>query len=798
MADNDSSKRSARGINHKFDLLDQKLNSMYKDTYISRPDNKDNLDRIVDRMDLVIDKLQGADTTVAGMSELIRRVNTNSNKNTQKLVDSVQDLFNNQQIIGSLFANQDIHDYIAGQNYNYDLICKYLPRLQDALEIKRDNVLSSDNLDKKFLNPKATRSSKDEIQKFNNNVDKLEREYDISEFFDETYMRTSKYGEDFIYIVPYNIAFKRMFNRANQTNNGFNLASRGIGIFESYNGGKLKCIEENFQTSTTFKDFLDSASGDIPEDVKIDKIFEGCPNLGDITLHFNTSNAITNSVNEFAVFRERADLEKFQSLTEKYNFIGSGAFEEGVESALDESKKSMNSMFDNVKRSNANLARMKNKMASDGLIVPGRVDRDPNKIDDDFYGAVIERIPRENIIPIYIGKKCFGYYYLEFAEDPTACGYCGGHHSTPLIGGNTSRLRRDLSENQEELAIRYISSQISQSIDHKFINANKDLKEEIYAVLRYNEKFDLSRSNHIGVTFIPAEDIVHCYLKMDERTHRGISDLERAVVPAMLYILLYLTDIISKITRSTDKRVYYVKQNVETNIARTMMNVVQQIKKGNLGMRQIESMNNILNIVGKYNDYIIPLGPSGDPPVQFEVMQGQNIETPTDIMDKMEEAAINTVMPVELVNATFQQDFATRYSMSNSRFVRSIFTTQRKTEKFYSKMYTKIYNYEFGEHNKYIQVTLPPPMYLIMQSNSQLIDNVTAMGDKLAETELAEEEDEVKTEWKKLYVRQNLSAYINYSQLEELKEQARVNVELAKNVDASDDSDMNDVMDDSL
>ena len=34
--------------------------------------------------------------------------------------------------------------------------------------------------------------------------------------------------------------------------------------------------------------------------------------------------------------------------------------------------------------------------------------------------------------------------------------------------------------------------------------------------------------------------------------------------------------------------------------------------QSNMGMRQIESMNNILNIVGKYNDYIIPVGPSGE------------------------------------------------------------------------------------------------------------------------------------------------------------------------------------------
>ena len=53
-------------------------------------------------------------------------------------------------------------------------------------------------------------------------------------------------------------------------------------------------------------------------------------------------------------------------------------------------------------------------------------------------------------------------------------------------------------------------------------------------------KFDLNRSNDIGVTFLPAEDVIHCYFKMNENTHRGISDLEKSVVPAMLYILLYL------------------------------------------------------------------------------------------------------------------------------------------------------------------------------------------------------------------------------------------------------------------
>ena len=798
MADNKST--VSRSMNNKFDILDKKLNAMYKDVYVSRPDNKENIDRIIDRMDLVIDKLQGADTTAAGMSELLRRVDNSMGKNTKMFLDSVNGLFDNQQLMGSLLANQDIHDYIAGQNYNYNLICKYLPRLQDALEIKRDNVLCSDNIDKRFINPKANKSSKDEIKKFNANVNSLERKYDIAEFFEQTYMNASKYGEDFIYIVPYNVAFQRMFRRSNDTTVPNNTVLYSRGVFESHYSKGAVVLENKFNESKEFKEYIKTASttGDIVLEDKqtLENLFNDT-NLGEVKISFNESGVLSGPINEYVVLKDKSDLEKFESLSEAY--FGSSPITEDVKpdvKSVMESREGLNNMFSNVVKNRNNDLNKTHNRASDGLIV-SNPNRDPDKIDKDFYGAVVERIPRENIIPIYIGKKCFGYYHLEFAEDPGACGYCGGHHSTPLIGGNVSRVRRDLSENQEELAIRYISSKISQAIDTKFVNANKDLKEEIYQVLRYNEKFNISRTNNIGITFIPAEDIVHCYLKLNEHTHRGISDLERSVVPGMLYILLYLTDIIGKISRSNDKRVYYVKQNVETNIARTMMNVVQQIKKGNMGMRQIESMNNILNIVGKYNDYVIPVGPSGDPPIQFEVMQGQQIETPTDIMEKMEEAAVNPIMPIELVNSTYQQDFATRYTMSNSRFVRMIFTCQRKTEKFFSKMYTKIYNYEYMEKNEWIQIILPPPTYLIFSNNQQIIDQVTQMADKINELELSNEEEDVKAEWKKLYTRQTLASYIDFENIDNLKEQAKVNVEAAKNVSASDD-DVNDMMDDSL
>lgn len=772
-SDNSIIRSSSKSINKKMDLLDRKMDEMYKDIYISRPDNRKNLDSMLDSMDAVIDKLQGSSMRASGMVELLKRVENSSEGNTKQLLSSVQDLFNDQSLLTTLSSNDSIHKYISGQNYNYDLICKYLPKLQDALEIKRDNVLSSDNFSKTFLNPKSINSSKEETQIFQSNVDRIEEEYDMSEFLDKTYMNTSKYGEDFIYVVPYNVAYERLFKKSNRRMNGARIGS--VTLFEGYS--EQDCLVENFGGGKDFINFVKSVDGGDESALK------DMPALGSITLHFNSSNSITNAVNECCIVREKAQLEALRSLAESY---GISSFTEA---------KGLSSMFDNIRKQNDKI----NAAASnDGLIVStSSLDRDYRKIDKNFLGAVLERIPRENILPVYIGKKCLGYYYFEFAEDPNACGFCGGHHNLPA-DAYTSKLGYNMTEHQQDLVIAYIASRISQSIDTKFINANKDLKEEIYAILQYNDKFDATRTNNIGVTFIPAEDMIHSYFEFDEVTHRGISDLHRAVTPAMLYILLYLSDIIGKITRSTDKRIYYVKQNVEANVARTMMNVVGQIKKGNMGMRQIESMNNILNIVGKYNDYIIPMGQSGDPPIQFETMQGQEISTPTDIMEKMEEAAINTIIPFEFVNSTYQTDYATRFTMSNTRFLKNVYTRQRKVERIFSKIYTKVYNYEFGENISKIEVLLPPPTYLTATNNAQLIDNITQMAEKIIDSEMNNEEDDVKAEFKKLYVRENLGCYIDYNTVERLRTVAKINVEANKppKTEDGDGSDINDAMDD--
>ena len=759
---NDSIATPSRKVKKELDILSRKLDGIYKDVYITRPDNKNNLDIVMDDLDNAINRLASVDNdNVATMSELIRRLDKKDKATVEKLNSSLSDMFNDNNLVGQLFANTDLHKYIAAENYNYDMICKYLPKLNIALEIMRDNVLSSDNFSNKFLNPKSVYSSKEEISLFTANSDRLENRYELSNFLSDLYYKTSKYGETFVYLVPYTKAFERLLTSSRYRANGMVSRSTSLTYYESEekfwkDKESVVCLEAGYAKSSDYKSYVNNVEGSssIIESFNDKATFEG----SQIRLHFNYSGVALNPVNEIAVSAESTKNIR-ESVSTIFTEDGNKRKTEG----------SLASEYDKISDAAYNR---------DGLIVDN-MDKDI-KIDQNITGSVLEMIPREDIIPVYIGKTCLGYYYFEIQEDKGKCGYCGGHHMTPMISNATAH-QYEMSADQEELAIRYISSKISQSIDSKFINANKDLKEEIYAVLRYNEKFDIARTNDIGVTFIPAEDMIHCYFKFDEDTHRGVSDLRDSLIPAMLYILLYLSDIIGKITRGTDKRVYYVKQNVEQNVARTMMNVVNQIKKGNMGMRQIESMNNILNIVGKYNDYIIPLGPSGDPPIQFEVMQGQQIDTPTDMMDKMEELAVNsTGTPFEMVNSTFQQDFAVRFSMSNTRFLKLVYERQRRTSELFSVIFTRLYNNEFDEEYSKIKIQLPPPVYLTMTNNQQLLDNVSQMADKLIEFELPNAEDEVKSEFKKLYIRNTLGTYIDYDFVDHIIETAKVNVESQK------------------
>ena len=50
----------------------------------------------------------------------------------------------------------------------------------------------------------------EDMRLFTANCNKIERDYELPEFLEKTYMNCSKYGEDFVYVVPESGERKRM------------------------------------------------------------------------------------------------------------------------------------------------------------------------------------------------------------------------------------------------------------------------------------------------------------------------------------------------------------------------------------------------------------------------------------------------------------------------------------------------------------------------------------------------------------------------------------------------------------
>ena len=246
-------------------------------------------------------------------------------------------------------------------------------------------------------------------------------------------------------------------------------------------------------------------------------------------------------------------------------------------------------------------------------------------------------------------------------------------------------------------AIMQIANGIASAIDINFINANVSVKKDIYGILKYSADHADDTISNIKVTYIPPDDMFHFYFKKDPKTHRGISDLYRSIIPAKLYTSLYITNTLGIITRGQDKRAYYVKSSIDTNIASILLNTINQLKKGNFGMRDINNLNTFINATGKYNDMIIPEGPNGDPPVRMEVIQGQDIPVKTDLMEILESMAVNRIMPIEIVQMRHSNaDFSAEVTTNNAKVLRKAYKRQTRMENICNPFLTRLYNYEYG------------------------------------------------------------------------------------------------------
>ena len=747
-----------RKINNSLDLLDRQVNDLYRTTYSTTNTSEELKSQLSDKLDDAIKKSTQEDGDIQNLSntskiimKLMKPENNGASNKLNKsfgkgVGDDISVLFNNAGVQASLMDTYAKTKWITELDNEFDLICKYMPKLQAALDIKRDAVLCSDSYTKEFLNvrPRYENPTSSANAAISSNIEEMIKKYDLSNRAEKWYENTSKYGEQFVYCVPYSSAFQELLKRKNNT--GYAATIQHESTISS---------NKNSKPNVTANAVVNEA-GEIS-----------------IKVNFDTSKVIIEAVEkEQYVRKNRAAVNpKFRGLSESFIITESN---DKFEDHLKKNGKSTEVNFDNTIGNTIDWE--DDRTAANGLVDPNGTNSTA-KIS--LNGAVLTDIKHDRIIPIYIDDTIFGCYYIRYSEDQdidiNSIGNITGYNSVTgmfdngHIGAQSSNYDED-EVNNKDMLLRSLAANISDKIDAAFINANADLKKELYLLLKFNDKYNqLAHTPDLDIVFIPADDIHHLKFNDDPITHRGISDLWNSLVSAKQWIMLNTTSVLGWTTRGFDRRIYYVKQSLDTNVAQSLLNVISTIKKGNFGIRQMESVNNILNMVGRFNDFVIPIGPNGDPPIQFDTQSGQQFDFPQDLMANLEESAVNaTDVPLEIVNSSTSMDFAVRYTMTNAKLLRNVLKRQAKMEAFLSDIFTKIYKFEYNEDVE-LTVNLPIPAFLSMTQGSQLLQSATQYAESITDIEMNGEEDKAKNAFKKLVIRKLIPSYLSDKDIEEIK-----------------------------
>ena len=748
-------------------LIQSNTDDIYKSTYYTDPENKRQLDNLKNNIDTSIKNILNNNINSTGepnMSRFYERLffNTQNDKDT---VAEFEKIFGDNDFINNLSSSYMDNRWIKAIDDELDETLRYMPKLEEALQTLRDNVLSADSFNKDFLTLKPAIDGDGSQDQFDHNIQDLKKNYDLLKLINDIYYDTSKYGETFIYCVPYEKAIQNLMDHKND--------NRGIAIRSNYN-----------ESTVILEDTINDTSEKIDMSrFNLDKMSE---DINDINLNFEIDNSgILRSVIESEKdARDKRKMVNEQSLCEQY------LMELGMTDIRNDGKAYA---FDNIERyqvggklpEHHNFDKTLNddmelpnidSSASDGLV---NTDKAKNVKLKSMNGCIVKKLRRECVTPIMINDICLGYYYFEF--DNNMAFFDESQPSTGMVNTITGLRSNGRAEAYDVLqrrddAIRYVASMLATKIDTKFINDNQDLKREIYYILKYNDEFSNNEANmqNIRVSYIPPEDINHIYFELDENTGRGISDLNLALIPAKLWVAIYITNCLAIMTRGNDKRVYYVRQSVESNISKTLLKTVNEIKKSNFGIRQIQNINNVLNITGRFNDYIIPRGADGNSPIEFEVMQGQQIEIKTELLNLLEEAAINsTGVPLELIQSRQSPDYAMQLTMSNTKFLRFVYGRQSLFQQMIQPLLTKIYDIEYGTTDS-IDVTLPPPLFINVTNTNQLIVNTSDFCNSIVEIFMGDSQDDViKAKVGKKLKAYYLGSYVNMGIINNAIEEAK-------------------------
>lgn len=198
------------------------------------------------------------------------------------------------------------------------------------------------------------------------------------------------------------------------------------------------------------------------------------------------------------------------------------------------------------------------------------------------------------------------------------------------------------------------------------------------------------------------------------------------------------------------KRAFYIETGLDDDIEGAVQGFIRDIKSKELSSGHLKNITTILNSVGAFEDYYIPII-DGQEAVRIDTIQGMDAEIDNEFLQQLKKSIITGMnVPSTYIDASSEIDFARTLTMSNNPFVRAIINDQDEFGEFFSEVVRDLYKNEYGEDKKKrrkrssrtltkipknkldnisninidsISIRFPTPIYLVLGNTNEQIQN---------------------------------------------------------------------------
>ena len=667
-----STDKSTRKLN---EIGKDLISSILQNTYKTDTRNKKEIERISHTVDEILSEEMKDIKSFASedISTFLLKTLT-ENRNSKSSSSAYKTLNDKKLTLEDLFNGEDNNDIFTTFNERYkneallmedlDTITSQLIELDEAINTTRDAIVTADDLGSVLSRSLTidTLAQENEIDEYINVIKDVEDELNLHQKIKNHIVpKTLKYGKYYVYIIPQSK------------------------LFQNFQKDKLKKRKIVFESSEAKE--IDEALDIVLEEMKLVSVNDEPPNIGFSKPHKQKETPEKHELKEFIT-------EFCDSIDVNNDDIPLPLLENADIALAEEDLKKFSTKFKAaVERENQRIKEEEENRnvytSLDGVlgIKQKNEKKEGQKLEDFTFvkDCYIKLLDPKRVIPVRMMEYTIGYYYIYDSVDPT------------LKKNNNFGSRFTTNFNIQNLTegtgtknvLNIIAEKIVKNFDKKYLQNNEKFKDAILNALMYYKQYN--KSMHFQ--FIPADSI--CEFKVNEDENgEGVSMISKSLFYAKLYLSLLLYSILMYMSKSSDTRIYYVKNSgIDTNYTNKVMELARDIKSKQIKFTDLLSYNSMISKIGAGKEIFMPVGKSGERGIEFDILAGQDIRLQDDLMEMLKQGYINgTGVPSVIMNYINEADYAKTLVMANAKYLSRVLNYQIDFNESITRMYRMILN----------------------------------------------------------------------------------------------------------